>query len=85
MIRSTDYLRRIIAPVLGDKDEVTMVVFVSELQQFPSWKTTSGWSLGDKGATIGGARSVERSTIGSNQTSFWSNKQVTVSIKPRSS
>ena len=44
-------------------------------------KTTSGGSLGEEGATIG----VERNTTGSNQTSFWSYKQVKVSIRPRSS
>ena len=41
-----------------------------ELQQFPLWKTTFGGSLGGKGATIGGARSVEKNTIGKNQTRF---------------
>ena len=64
MIRSTDYLRRIIAPA-GGQGGVTMSYLCPHCNSFP-WKTTSGGSLGEKGATIGGARSVERNTIGSN-------------------
>ena len=76
MIKSTDYLRRIIAPV-GGQGVVTMSYLCPHCNSFP---------LEDgKGATIGGARSVERNTIGSNQTGFWSYTQVKVSIRPRNS
>ena len=63
MIRSTDYLRRTIAPV-GGQGRVTHLV-------------------GLHGATIGGARSMERNTIGSNQTCFWSYEQEIVLIRLR--
>ena len=64
MIRSTDYLRRIIAPA-GGQGGVAMsylrIVTVSH------WKTT-----------FGGARSVERNTIGSYRTGSWWCKQAKV-------
>ena len=139
MIRSTDYLRRIIASVGGQggvtyctfgdwgeyksifrfevqatesafdrikeafeqvaQDEAEQLSIVQEIvirstsrrhdvtvcQHCNSffWKTTSGGSLEEKGATIGGARSVEKNTIGSNRTGFWSYKQVIVLIRQR--
>ena len=39
-----------------------------------------GGSLGEKGVTIGGARSVEKNVIDSNQTGSWLYKQVKVLI-----
>ena len=80
MLRSTDYLRRIIEPVGGQGG----VVLVPALQQFPFWKTTFGGSLGEKPQN-GGAQLVEKCAIGSNRTGFWLYKQVIVLSRPRSS
>ena len=76
MIRSTDYLRRIITPV-GGHGGVTMSYLCSNCNSFP----LEDYIWEKKGATIGGVRSVKRNTIGSNQTGFWSYKQVKVSIR----
>ena len=48
------------------------------------WKTTFGGSLGEDPQS-GGAQFVEKSTIGSNRTGFWSYKQGIVLSRPRSS
>ena len=84
MMRSTDYLRRILAPAERSKETLrchtcARIVTVSR------WKTTFGGSLGEKGVTIGGVRIVEKSTTGSNQTGSWWCKQVKVLVRPRSS
>ena len=61
------------------------VLLVSELQQSPLGRLHLVGLWRKRAQTNGGARSVERNTIGSNQTSFWSDNQVKVSIRPRSS
>ena len=68
MLRSTDLLRRIIAPV-GGQGGVTMSYLCPTLQQFPIWKTTFGESLGEKPLS-GGAQFVEKTTTGGNRTGF---------------
>ena len=60
------------------------VLCVSELQQFYLGRLHLV-GLWDKRAQQLVVRSVERNTIGSNQTGLWSYKQVKVSIRPRSS
>ena len=64
MIRIKDYLRRIIAPV-GRQGGVTMSYLCPNCNSF-SLEDNIWWVSGRKCATIGGARSVERNTIGSN-------------------
>ena len=73
MFKSTDCLRRIIAPV-GGQGGVTMSYLCPNCNSFP-WKTTFGGSLLDRSTPAGGVRFVEKSTIGSNRTGFWSCKQ----------
>ena len=51
------------------------VLLLPELQQFPLGRRHLV-GLWGKGATIGGARSVEKNTIGSNQTDSWSAKRM---------
>ena len=80
MLRSTDYLGRIIAPV-GGQGGVTMSYLCPRCNSF-HWKTAFCGSLGEN-PRCGGAQFVEKSTIGSNRTGFWSNKQVTVLRRPR--
>ena len=46
-------------------------------------KTTFGGSLLERSTPAGGARFVEKSTTGSNQTGFWWCKQAKVLIMPR--
>ena len=81
MIRSTDYLRRIIAPV-GGQGGVSMSYLFPHCNRF-SFEDTFGGSQGEKSRHFGGARSVERNTIGSIPTGFWSYKQVIVLSRPR--
>ena len=64
MLRSTDYLRHIIAPV-GGQGGVTMSYFCPHCNSF-LWKTTFGGSVGEN-IPNGGVRFVESSTTGSNQ------------------
>ena len=78
MIGSTDYLRRIIVPV-GGRGGVTPV---PALQQLPLGRLHLV-GLREKSTQLGGVRYVERNTIGSNRTGFWSYKQVTVLRRPR--
>ena len=78
MLRSTDYLRRIIAPV-GGQGGVTMFYLAVSL-----WNTTFGGSLGEN-IQIGGPQFVERNTIGSHRTGFQLYKQVIVLSRPRNS
>ena len=70
MIRSTDYLRRIIAPA-GEQGGVTVSFLCPHCNSFPMednvWRVSGG-----KSTRIGGVRSVERSMTGSNRTdSCW--------------
>ena len=58
LIRSTDYLRRIIAPA-GEHGGVTMS-YLCRIATVSRWETTFGGSLVGKGVTIGGARFVEK-------------------------
>ena len=67
MTRSTDYLRRIVAPA-GRARRRYDVIFVPALKQFPVGRLRLVGLWVKKGVTIGGARFVEKSTIGSNQT-----------------
>ena len=68
MMRSTDQPRRIIAPAEGQGGRYD-VISCARVASVPRWKTTFGGSLWrEKGVTIGGARSEEKSTTGSNQT-----------------
>ena len=83
MTRSTDYLRRIIAPRGGR--ETLRCHICARIVIVSRWKTTSGGSLGEKGETIVGALSVANNTTGSNQTGFWWCKQAKVLTRPRSS
>ena len=84
MIRSTEYLRRIIAPA-GEDKEALQCHTCARIVTVSIWKITFGGSLGEKGVAIGGARFVEKSTTGSNQTGSWCCKQVKVLMRPRSS
>ena len=72
MIRSTHCLRRTIARA-GGQGGATVSCLCPNCNSFPLddyiW-----WVSAGKGS--GGARSVERNTIGSNQVCFWSYKQV---------
>ena len=83
MFKSTDYLRRIIAPD-GGQGGVTMSYLCpycnSFFLEYYIW-----WVSGRKGATIGGAHFVKKNTNGSNQTSCWSYKQEKVLRRPRCS
>ena len=63
MIRSTDDQRRIVAPA-GSTRRRYDVLLVPAFLTASRWKTTFCGSLGEKGVTIGGARSVEKSTTG---------------------
>ena len=67
MLRSTDYLRRIIAPV-GGKEESQCLTF-ARTATVSHWKTTLGGSLGEN-IPGRGAQFVGRSTTRSNQTGF---------------
>ena len=58
MIRSTDYLWRIIAPV-GGQGGVTMSHLCPDCSSFPL-EDCIRWVSREKGATIGGARCVEK-------------------------
>ena len=66
----TGYLRRIIEPAGGGKETLRCHI-CARMETVSSWKTTFGGSLGEKGVTIGGARFVEKSRTGSNQTGSW--------------
>ena len=83
MLRSTDFfLPRIIVPV-GEQGGVTMSYLCSSAT-VSFWKTTHGGSLVENPRS-GGAQFVEKSTIASNRTGFWSHKQVIVLSRPRCS
>ena len=71
MLRSTDYLRRVVAPV-GGQGGVTMSYLCPNCNSFPL-EDYDWWVCMDK------------STTGSNRTGFWSCKQVNVLSRPRSS
>ena len=58
MLKSTDYLRRIIAPV-GGQGGVTMSYLCPNCNSFP-WKTTFGGSLLERSTPAGGVRFVEK-------------------------
>ena len=81
MLRSTDYLRRIIAPV-EDKEE-SQCRTCARTATVSLWKTTFRRSLGENPQS-GGAQLVEKSTIGSNRAGFWPYKQGTVLSRQRS-
>ena len=81
-IRSTDYLRRIIAPD-GGQGGVTISCLCPNCNSFPL-EDYVWWSLGEKGVTIGGVRFVEKKTTGSIQTGSRCCKEVKVLIRPRS-
>ena len=81
MLRSTDYLRRIIAPV--GQGGVTMSHLCPHCNSFPLEDYV--WRVSGENPQSGGAEVVEKSTTGSNRTGFWSYKQGTVLIRPRSS
>ena len=67
MLRSTDYLRRIIAPV-GGQGGVTMS-YLCPTATVSLWKTTFGGPLRENPPS-GGAQIVEKTTIGGNRTGF---------------
>ena len=58
MIRSTDYLRRIIAPV-GGQGGVTMS-YLCPIATVSPWKTTFGGSQEEKSTPLGGVRHKRR-------------------------
>ena len=84
MIRSTDYMRRIIAPA-GRARRRYDVILVPALYQFPVGRLRLVSLRREKSTRLGGVRYVERNSIGCNRTGFWSSKQVKVLIRPRSS
>ena len=61
---------------------VTMSCLCPHCDSFPM-EDHVWWSLGEKGATIGGARLVVTSTTGSNQTGSWWCKRVKVVIRDK--
>ena len=65
MIRNTEYPPRIISPAGGK--EALRCHTCARIVTGSRWKTTFGGSLGEKDFTIGGARSVEKTMIGSYQ------------------
>ena len=67
MLRSTDYLRRIIAPV-GGQGGVTMSFLCPHCNSFPLEDYV--WWVSGGNIPGGGPQFVERSTIGSNRTGF---------------
>ena len=60
MIRSTDYLQRIIAPA-GEQGGVTMSYLCQHRNSFPM-EDYVWWVSGETSIQIGGARSVEKNT-----------------------
>ena len=83
MLRSTDYLRRIITPIRRTRRSHD-VLLVPALQQFPLGRLRLV-GLWGRNPQSGGTQIVERNTIGSNRTGFWSYKQGTVLSRPMSS
>ena len=84
MIRSTDYLRSIIAPARG-QGGVTMSYLCPHCNSFPM-EDYVWWVSGWKSIQIGGVRSVEKNRTGRNQqTGSWWCKPVKVWTRPRSS
>ena len=69
MLRSTDYLRRTIAPV-GGQGGVAMSYLCPHCNSFPM-EDFVWWVSGRKSMQIGGARSVEKNMTGGNQTGSW--------------
>ena len=82
MLRSTDYLRRIIAPV-GGQGGVTMSYLCPNWNSFPLEDYV--WWVSAGKPQSGGAQFAEKSTAGGNRTGFWSCKQVKVLSRRRSS
>ena len=82
MLRSTDCLRCINLPV-GGQGRVIMPYLCPHCNSFPLEDYV--WWVSGENPPSGGAQFVEKSTIGSNRTGFWSCKQVIVLGRPRSS
>ena len=82
MIRSTDYLRRTIAPA-GCKEALRCHT-CARIATVSQWKT-SGRAQRRKSTQICGVRSVEKNMIGGRQTGCWCCKQAKVSTRRRSS
>ena len=82
MLKSTDYLRRILAPV-GGQGGVTMSYLCPNCNRFPLEDNV--WWVSGENIQIGGAQFVERGTIGSNRTGSWLYKQEKVLSRQRSS
>ena len=83
MLKSTDYLRRIIAP-FGGQGGVTMSS-CARTATVSSLKVVFGGSLLERSTPASGVRFVEKSTIGSNRTGSWSCKQEKELSRRRSS
>ena len=79
MLRCTDYLRRVIAPV-GGQGGVTMSYLCPNCNSLP-FEDYVWWVFGK----VVVRDLVEKSTTGSNRTGFWSSKLVKVLSRPRSS
>ena len=79
-LRSTDYLRCIIAPV-GGQGGVAMSCLCPHCNSFPLEDCI--WWVSGENIQSGGAQFVEKSTTGSNRTGCQSYKQVTVLSRPR--
>ena len=68
MIRSTDYLRRIVAPV-GRQGGVTMSYLCPHCNSFPL-EDHIWWVSGGRSTHLGGVRHVERNTIDATEQAF---------------
>ena len=80
ILRSTDFLWRIISPAGGQGGD-TMSYLCPKCNSFPLEDYV--WWVAGENPQGGGARFVEKSTTGSNQTGFWSSKLVKVLSRPR--
>ena len=80
IIRSTDYIRRIIAPV-GGQGGVTMSYLCPHCNSFTLGRLHLVCFRREKHTTW--LCAICGDTTGSNQTGFWSYKQVKVLIRPR--
>ena len=80
ILRNTDFLWRIISPA-GGQGGVTVSYLCPNCNSFPLEDYV--WWVSGENPQSGGARCVEKSTTGSNQTGFWSGKLEKVLSRPR--
>ena len=83
MLKSTDFLRRIIAPARGQ--EVSRCHICAQIATASHWRTTCGGFQLERSTAVGGAQSVEKNMNGERPAGCWWCKQVRVPVRQRCS